>query len=313
MNGSPKELTAFLVALAANYAVVKGIHPPLVVEVPDDGKPRHAGEVHPTVTAAVKAALAGAGDVSVNGAVVKASPEPEKPEPVAGGAVDPEADAKAEAERIRALGIPNPDDAKPEPKADEPKARKSRGKKGDGESRLSPGVTQAQYDAAKAEAECEEAAQKAGLDVAQPKPSLDYVLPDGWDTWSVGKRRVWVESSTLAPVTKFKLLQDNPVPEKDKVEPKAEPKPETKPETKSEPVTDTAKPEAEVGTCELPPTWGAWSLAKRIMWATMRSVAETNALLVQFGFGLKIAPATAENLSQVRRKLEIAMRMEAQA
>lgn len=82
-----------------------------------------------------------------------------------------------------------------------------------------------------------------------------------------------------------------------------------KTETKTEP-TSAADAAAE---CALPTTWGAWSLAKRIMWATMRSVSETNSLLKQFGFADKIPDATADTLLNVRRKLEIAMRMEAQS
>jgi hypothetical protein len=111
------------------------------------------------------------------------------------------------------------------------------------------------------------------------------------------------------------LLQANPVAEGSGAAVEGKPEPVT--ETKPEPVTEPDKTEPAAGAegveCVLPPTWEAWSLPKKIMWATMRSPGETATLLTQFGFADKIGPVNDENLAQVRRKLEIAMRMEAQA
>lgn len=336
MNGSPKEINQFLLSLSGALALAQGRPAPTVRE-------------ELTREEAVKAALAGnvtdagvslddvvAGYNRMNGFPAVGEPSHlEQLQTVMEGA------AKAAGEPVKEPVAPEtaqgaPDHAgaeippaKEEPKVDEPKTRKRKGA-----GKLEAGVTQAQADAAKVEAEKAEADTKAALEPkpdaaateakAEPAAAPMYgmsveLLPVGWATWSVTKRRMWAQTQPdLTPSERFALLQANPVPVADPTPAApAEPKPETKTEAPAEQKAETQPAAAgEVAMAgadfALPPTWEAWSLAKRIMWATMRSVPETNSLLKQFGLLEKIGETTAENLFQVRRKLEIAMRMEAQ-
>ena len=185
MNGSPKELTAFLVALACNYAGVRGIQPPVVVEVP--------GPVNPPPDPGTSY------DDPVKPETAKAEPEPCK-----GPSIASAPDVSPEVEKERSLGIPRPE----EQKADEPKTRKSRAKKAADE--VKPETGKQEDGAVKDESTKPEV----------EKPLTDNpTLPDGWDTWSVTKRRLWVETAPhLSPAARAKLLGDNPVPETQKTE-----------------------------------------------------------------------------------------------
>lgn len=285
INGTSKEVVQFLLSLSGQIATALGKPAPVVTEVHG----MTAAEASATHPEQVKNRCAGAGTVAFNGTVVKTEAgDPISVEQV----VEPVAP-----EEVVAHVTPPP------AKTDEPKTRKRHTKAE--ETKLEPVTGDGSQTA--------EATQTTPP--AQESTPTGVTLPTEWPLMTVPARRHWAQTTEgLTPSERFELLQANPLaadplPSDGKPETKAETKTpaETKPETKP-----GAAPAADV-ECVLPPTWSAWSLPKKIMWATMRSAGETNSLLKQLGFAGKIPDATEETLAQVRRKLEIAMRMEAQA
>lgn len=291
INGTSKEVIQFLLGLSGQIAGALSKPAPVVTEVRDP-VPVRTVEASAEQNAQIAGAARTAPADNPEGAKAEAAP-------AANAKLEPVADA-----------------AKPEPTPEptaKPKARKSR------LTPIVPAAGEVKPEPVAGAAKPEPKPEPTPETVSKSGVIPENLLPLGWATWSVAKRRLWAQTQPgLSANERFVLLQANPLTGTEKPEPvaaaKPEPVAETKPEPATEPATTGAAPaEGDGVDCPLPPTWEAWSLPKKIMWATMRSAGETATLLKQFGFADKIGPVDAENLFQVRRKLEIAMRMEAQA
>lgn len=293
INGTSKEVVQFLLSLSGQIAGVMTGPAPVVTEVVRTPAATclRVGQVAHMHPDQIRGALSGADGV----VLLKTPPEPtaDPEKGIAGSGVTFDGAQSVESLTPQELG----DKLSPEPtaKAEEPKTRKRR-EKASGESKLGTGAVSAVEPTA---------AQTPEASPVAPKPVAGVTLPDEWPLMSAEARRNWAQAATgITAMQRHQLFEANPIAESTQTKP--EPEVAAKPATT--PGSDTPAVE-----CVLPPTWTAWSTAKRIMWATMRSVDETNSLLKQFGFAGQIPDATADTLFQVRRKLEIAMRMEAQA